>query len=319
MVPRRTVALAAAGTSRAPRPAPPGLGPGAVLPERTGAAPPRLRCRRLRVDRLPRRHPIRHQLPAARRGARPAGGVELHPGGAPRLSPGRAAARTLHRDAQLGCRDLRRFQRGESGRGAGGGAALDGQALFHLRDAAAAGSLDTACSGRRLMAHRVLFVSTEVRPYIKVGGLADVAAGLPAALAALGHEVRVLAPATAGALKTARAEGAPRLATIGLPADVGILELPLAGTLAKVWLLDTPGFRRRSGTPNQDDQGEYYPDDAERFDELARIAAGAGGWTPDLVHCHEWHAGLVPVHLMLQRVPTASVFTIHNLEYQGVF
>src|SRR6185312_7866353 len=65
------------------------------------------------------------------------------------------------------------------------------------------------------------------------------------------------------------------------------------------------------------------PDDAERFDELARIAArmaaGAGGWTPDLVHCHEWHAGLVPVHLMLQRVPTASVFTIHNLEYQGVF
>ncbi|HSN18942.1 MAG TPA: glycogen/starch synthase, partial [Gammaproteobacteria bacterium] len=173
------------------------------------------------------------------------------------------------------------------------------------------------------MAHRILFVSTEVRPYIKVGGLADVAAGLPAALAALGHEVRVLAPVTAAALKTAQAQGASRVRTVGLPDQVQVLELPLAGDLAKVWLLDTPGFRRRSGTPYQDAQGEQYPDDAERFDELARVAArlaaGAGGWVPDLVHCHEWHAGLVPVHLMLQRVPAASVFTIHNLQYQGVF
>lgn len=173
------------------------------------------------------------------------------------------------------------------------------------------------------MAFRVLFVSTEVRPYLKVGGLADVAAGLPAALAALGHEVRVLVPATATALRAARSEGATRVPTRDLPDDVHILELPLSGPLTKVWLLDTPGFRRRSGTPYQDDQGEYYADDAERFDELARLAArlaaGAGGWLPDLVHCHEWHTGLVPVHLLLQKVPAASVFTIHNLDYQGVF
>ncbi|HEY1771642.1 MAG TPA: glycogen synthase GlgA [Gammaproteobacteria bacterium] len=173
------------------------------------------------------------------------------------------------------------------------------------------------------MTHRILFVSTEVRPYIKVGGLADVAAGLPAALAAMGHEVRVLVPATAAALRAAQAEGATPIATRALAADVQMLELPLAGPLAKVWLLDTPGFRRHSGTPYQDDQGEYYLDDAERYDELARIAvqmaAGAGGWTPDVVHCNEWHTGLVPVHLLLQRVSAASVFTIHNLEYQGVF
>ena len=173
------------------------------------------------------------------------------------------------------------------------------------------------------MAHRVLFISTEVRPYIKVGGLADVAAGLPAALADLGHEVRVLAPATSTALKAAQVHGAMKVPATGLPDQVQVLELPLAGKLAKVWLLDTPGFRHRSGTPYQDAQSEYYPDDAERFDELARIAArlaaGAAGWVPDLVHCHEWHTGLVPVHLMLQRVPAASVFTIHNLQYQGVF
>jgi starch synthase len=173
------------------------------------------------------------------------------------------------------------------------------------------------------MSHRILFVSTEVRPYIKVGGLADVAAGLPGALAAMGHEVRVLVPATAAALRAVQAEGGKPIATSGLAADVQVLELPLAGPLAKVWLLDTPGFRRHSGTPYQDDQGEYYVDDAERFDELARIAAqlaaGVGGWTPDVVHCNEWHTGLVPVHLLLQRVPAASVFTIHNLQYQGVF
>jgi starch synthase len=173
------------------------------------------------------------------------------------------------------------------------------------------------------MAHRVLFVSSEVRPYIKVGGLADVAAGLPAALAALGHEVRVLVPATSAALQAARSENSARVTVTGLPDDSQLLELPLAGPTAKVWLLDTPGFRRRSGTPYQDAQGEYYPDDAERFDELARVTAhlatGAGGWVPDVVHCHEWHTGLVPVHLLLRRVPVASVFTIHNLEYQGVF
>lgn len=173
------------------------------------------------------------------------------------------------------------------------------------------------------MSHRILLVSTEVRPYIKVGGLADVAAGLPSALATMGHEVRVLVPATSAALKTAHAEGAAAIPAGDLGADVRVLELPLAGAHAKVWLLDTPGFRRHSGTPYQDDQGEYYPDDAERYDELARIAArlaaGAGGWTPDVVHCNEWHTGLVPVHLMLQRIPVASVFTIHNLEYQGVF
>ena len=170
---------------------------------------------------------------------------------------------------------------------------------------------------------RVLFVSTEVRPYIKVGGLADVTAGLPTALAALGHEVRVVAPVTAAALKAAHAQGATRVAASGLAAEVQVLELPLAGELAKIWLLDTPGFRRRSGTPYQDAQGEYYGDDAERFDELARIAArlagGAAGWRPQVVHCHEWHTGLVPVHMLLQRVAAASVFTIHNLEYQGVF
>jgi len=174
---------------------------------------------------------------------------------------------------------------------------------------------------------RILFVATEVHPYIKVGGLADVAAGLPAALAELGHEVRVLVPVTAAALKAAKIHGAKTLAANRgtLPKGSCLLEAPLAGRRARVWLLDTPGFRRRSGTPYQDKTGAGYRDDTARYDELARVATAlAAGqalpaWRPDVVHCNEWHTGLVPVHLLLQRVPVASIFTVHNLGYQGLF
>lgn len=176
------------------------------------------------------------------------------------------------------------------------------------------------------MALRILFVSTEVHPYAKVGGLADVAAGLPAALAALGHEVRVLVPATAAALKIAKARAAKTVTvSAGLPRGGRLLEAPLAGTRARVWLLDTPELRVRSGTPYQDDRGRAYRDDAARYDELARCAAAIAtgrllpAWRPDVVHCNEWHSGLVPVHLLLQRAPVACVFTIHNLGYQGLF
>ena len=174
---------------------------------------------------------------------------------------------------------------------------------------------------------RILFVAAEVHPYIKVGGLADVAAGLPAALAELGHDVRVLVPVTVGALKIARVRRAQAVTVKqgSLPQGSRLLEGPLAGRRARVWLLDTPGFRRRSGTPYQDQTGRSYHDDAARYDELARFAAAiaAGdalpGWRPDVVHCNEWHTGLTPVYLFLQRVPAAGIFTIHNLGYQGLF
>ena len=175
------------------------------------------------------------------------------------------------------------------------------------------------------MALRILFVSTEVHPYLKVGGLADVAAGLPEALAHLGHEVRVLVPGTAAALAAAKARGAARLRCTGLPRGTRLLEAPLSGRRARVWMLDSPGFRVRDGTPYQDAKGRPYRDDTARYDELARIAAAlaAGGvdagWCPQVVHCNEWHTGLVPAHMLLQRAPAASVFTIHNLGYQGLF
>lgn len=175
------------------------------------------------------------------------------------------------------------------------------------------------------MALRILFVAAEVHPYIKVGGLADVAAGLPAALARLGHDVRVLVPATAAGLRAARVAGAKPLTGLRLAHGTRLFEAPLAGRRARAWLLDSPGLRARRDTPYQDQAGRAYRDDAARYDELARLAAGlAAGrlglaWRPDVVHGNEWHAGLVPVHMLLARAPAASVFTIHNLGYQGIF
>lgn len=101
--------------------------------------------------------------------------------------------------------------------------------------------------------------------------------------------------------------------------------MQLPGYGVPVWLIDSPAFSRRSGSPYVDAKGHPYPDNAECFNFLSRVAAwiAAGSaeleWQPDLVHCNEWHTGLIPVWLGLENIPVASVFTIHNLAYQGLF
>lgn len=165
------------------------------------------------------------------------------------------------------------------------------------------------------MSLRILLVTTEFRPLLKVGGLADVSAELPTALARLGHDVKLLMPAIRG-----------------MPAGETVTKLPGIGRVATpgsdrdfaLWMLDTPRFRRRDRLYDQHD-GAPWPDDAERFDELARAATAladdrAGlGWRADVVHAHDWASGLVPLRMMLERVPSASVFTVHNLAHQGLF
>ncbi len=173
---------------------------------------------------------------------------------------------------------------------------------------------------------KILFVSSEVHPLSKTGGLADVSASLPQALAELGHEVRILTPAYGDTLE--------RLGAVPERSD---WRDPVAGTTTRlretalpdievpVWLLDAPGFSDRSGNPYLDAQGRPHPDNAERFDLLARtataIAGGLGGlgWQPELIHCNDWQTGLVPVRMLQHRIPGATVFTIHNLAYQGLF
>jgi starch synthase len=173
---------------------------------------------------------------------------------------------------------------------------------------------------------RVLFVSAEVYPFAKTGGLADVSAALPAALQDLGADVRVLLPAYPQALE--RAPGAREIMRLGDPLGCGearILETYMPHTGRPVWLVDCPSLYNRAGGLYQDGNGRDWPDNDLRFALLNHVAAGiadeaGGSWRPDIIHANDWHAGLAPLLVSARkRQRPATVFTIHNLAYQGVF
>ncbi|MGE0082294.1 MAG: glycogen synthase GlgA [Thiohalomonadaceae bacterium] len=173
---------------------------------------------------------------------------------------------------------------------------------------------------------KILFVSSEAHPLIKTGGLGDVGGSLPAALKRLRHTVRLVLPAYQQAV--ARAGKLKTIATLrvtrgGAPAQ--ILEGQMPDTRVKVWLVDVPGCFDRPGNPYLGEDGRDWPDNAERFAtfcrvvvELAMDRAGLG-WRPDVVHCNDWQTGLVPALLAREDKRPATVFTIHNLAYQGLF
>jgi starch synthase len=173
---------------------------------------------------------------------------------------------------------------------------------------------------------RVLYITSEVFPFAKTGGLADVSASLPAALRELGIDVRVLVPGYQNALGRA-----PSPKTISRGADpIGggefrLLESYLPYSDVPVWLVDAPHFYDRSGGLYQNEAGEDWPDNALRFALLNHVAAGIASepeqsWSPDLIHCNDWHAGLLPLLLSSSgKSRPATLFTIHNLAYQGLF
>lgn len=175
---------------------------------------------------------------------------------------------------------------------------------------------------------RVLYVSTEVYPALKTGGLADVNAALPRALMAAGAQVRLLLPAfpalmaAAGDLAEVVRLQAPIPATSGGTA-VRILRGALSGVTA--YLIEADQFYARPGNPYVDDQGRDWPDNHLRFALLgwmaSRFADGSvDAWHPDIVHGHDWHAGLAPAYLAARGGERpASVFTVHNLGFQGQF
>lgn len=173
---------------------------------------------------------------------------------------------------------------------------------------------------------RVLFASSEIYPLAKTGGLADVSAALPQALTALGVDVRLILPGYPKALaaathKSTVAEfndflgaGSARLISARLP-DSGL----------PVWLVDCPYYFARPGSLYRDANGQDWTDNADRFayfdHVVSRVALGeiVPRWLPDIVHANDWHTGLVPLILRNSPVRPATVFTIHNLAYQGLF
>jgi len=98
----------------------------------------------------------------------------------------------------------------------------------------------------------------------------------------------------------------------------------LPGSKIAAYLVDHPAFYDRPGGPYGGADGREWPDNHRRFGLLAWVAAALGkgadpNWRPDIVHAHDWHAGLAPAYLRAENAPAASVFTVHNLAYQGFF
>lgn len=176
---------------------------------------------------------------------------------------------------------------------------------------------------------RVLQVSAELFPLLKTGGLADVAGALPAALAAAGAEPRLLVPGFPAIHDALNHECA--VAPVALPWSEGraaLLRGRLPGFGMPVYVLDAPGLFDRPGNPYADESGVAYADNHRRFALLglaaARLAEGVDpSWRPDIVHAHDWHAGLACAHIAAsrsrRRTEARSVFTVHNLAYQGLF
>jgi starch synthase len=170
---------------------------------------------------------------------------------------------------------------------------------------------------------RILFVSSEVYPYIKTGGLADVSGSLPAVLHGLGHDVHILMPGYKDIIDHIRTSANHRSIRIG--ASVEIIETEYPGTGIPVWMVTHEQYFDRHGNPYMTPEGAPWPDNADRFGFFCRIAVELGmnrlgfKWKPDIIHCNDWQTGLVPALLEEEQLRPATVFTIHNLAYQGLF
>lgn len=177
---------------------------------------------------------------------------------------------------------------------------------------------------------QVLFVTSEVAPIIKTGGLADVSAALPAALHDMGVDIRVLLPGYPQVLKAL-----PKLqvlADFGSQALAGLPEFPpsrlLFGKLPSgvlLYIFDCPEMYLRGGGIYLDENGEDWADNAQRFGLFSKVAALLASaatpltWRPDIVHCNDWQSGLVPAYLQYSEEPAPCLMTVHNLAFQGIF
>lgn len=174
---------------------------------------------------------------------------------------------------------------------------------------------------------RVLHAVAEVFPLAKTGGLADVTAALPAALSEFDFDVRLILPGYPQAIERAsHLREVARLNGLLGCGETRLLSARLPGSGIRVWLVDCPALYNRPGGIYQNDGGADWHDNALRFGLLAHVAAFVADgfadrrWRADIVHAHDWHAGLVPLLLAKRSGPRpASVLTIHNLAYQGLF
>lgn len=173
---------------------------------------------------------------------------------------------------------------------------------------------------------KILFATSEVYPLIKTGGLADVAASLPRALLKLGQDVKILLPAYASVLEKVPAAGVKEVAKIDVDGySVSLKQTRLPGSKVVVLLVDIPEFFGREGNPYCGPDGNDWFDNHKRFYVFSKIAELIAlnqanlNWQPTIVHCNDWQTGLIPALLSLHPNRPATIFTIHNLAYRGLF
>jgi len=174
---------------------------------------------------------------------------------------------------------------------------------------------------------RVLHVGAEIYPLVKTGGLGDVLGALPTALAERGADVRLLLPgypAILHALHDSMVVGSygPAFGAASLVVRLGLLN----GIPVPAYVIDAPSLFDRPGNPYLASDGHEWRDNPLRFGALGWIAAHLGlgdidrAWRPQIMHGHDWHAGLACAHLAMHPAPGCrSVFTVHNLAFHGLF
>ena len=168
----------------------------------------------------------------------------------------------------------------------------------------------------------VLFVASECAPCVKTGGLADVVSALPKALGRAGVGVRVLLPGYP-ALAPLIAQG-EELARLDDPVGGAVRVIGVEAEGLSLLLLAAPRLYDRDGGPYLGPDGRDWPDNAERFAALSSVGAtiaggGIGGWRPEILHAHDWQAGLAPVYLHERGAGSVGVVaTIHNIAFQGL-
>lgn len=182
--------------------------------------------------------------------------------------------------------------------------------------------------GENSVMKKVLFVASEIAPFAKTGGLADVAGALPKSLSKIGMSVQLFMPLYKGIAEqfALTLDGEISFMFQQRMRNVKIFKGVLPKTNINTYFLDEPGLYLRNGLYQEN--GKDYPDNADRFAHLSLAAlewCKAKQYYPDIIHCHDWQTALVPVYLKncykndnnLNKI--ATLLTIHNIAYQGLF